>query len=78
MSKSDLNGERSQCRYTGLSYCSVTHREAGIPACRSEMVKIGVKNIYPLSEQASKKDVCLHQSSFRYPIPSIVKNSLLI
>ena len=39
MSKSDLNGERSQCRYTGLSYCSVTYREAGIPACCTEMVK---------------------------------------
>ena len=42
MSKSDLNGERSQCRYTGLSYCSVTHHEAGIPACRTEMVKMVV------------------------------------
>ena len=40
MSKSDLNGERSQCRYTGLSYCSVTHGEAGIPACRTEMVNM--------------------------------------
>ena len=40
MNKTDLNGERSQCRYTGLSYCSVTHREACIPACRTEMVNM--------------------------------------
>ena len=40
MSKSDLNGERSQCWYTGLLYCSITHREAGIPACHTEMVNM--------------------------------------
>ena len=38
MSKSDLNCEHSQCQYTGLSYCSVIHREAGILACHTEMV----------------------------------------
>ena len=37
MSKSDLNGERSV-----LSYCRVTHREVGIPACRTEMVKVKI------------------------------------
>ena len=42
MSKSDVNSERSQCRYIGLSYGSFTHREAGIPACRTEMVKITI------------------------------------
>ena len=40
MSKSDLNGERSQCRNSGQSYCCATHREAGIPVCRTEMVKL--------------------------------------
>ena len=39
MSKSDLNGECSQCRNSGLSYCSITRHEAGIPAYHTKMVK---------------------------------------
>ncbi|KAI0213135.1 hypothetical protein LSAT2_001866 [Lamellibrachia satsuma] len=32
-------------RYTGLSYCSVTYREAGIPACRTVASHIATPSV---------------------------------